>query len=177
MQSVCWDGGSVHRLPHLGFKDAFRMKCLLTFWSITDEEVALKIQQSHARVLMVLVEAFREQTDEPLVTRGFLTAAEIGDRLDGFRNGRVITQEAVVDHIYGLRALLKPHAALIENEASRGYRIAPLGLRVEEIGDKFLKILEVSKVRGASKSTGNIVSFDVEPNMGMRIIPISKAKA
>ncbi len=54
---------------------------------------------------------------------------------------------------------------------------AHLSLRVEEVGDVLVKILEVSKVRGASKTTGNIITFDVEPNMGMRIIPISKAKA
>ncbi|MCH8222416.1 MAG: flagellar accessory protein FlaH [Chloroflexi bacterium] len=54
---------------------------------------------------------------------------------------------------------------------------AHLSLRVEEVGDVLVKILEVSKIRGASKTTGNIITFDVEPNMGMRIIPISKAKA
>lgn len=54
---------------------------------------------------------------------------------------------------------------------------AHLSLRVEEVGDKLVKILEVSKIRGASKTTGNIITFDVEPNLGMRIIPISKASA
>ncbi|MND05126.1 flagellar accessory protein FlaH [compost metagenome] len=50
-------------------------------------------------------------------------------------------------------------------------------LRVEEVGSQLVKVLEVAKVRGATKSTGNIISFDVEPNIGMRIIPITKAKA
>ncbi|MGE0057241.1 MAG: ATPase domain-containing protein [Dehalococcoidia bacterium] len=54
---------------------------------------------------------------------------------------------------------------------------AHLRLRVEEVGSQLVKVLEVSKVRGAAKSTGNIISFDVEPNLGMRIIPIAKAKA
>ncbi len=54
---------------------------------------------------------------------------------------------------------------------------AHLSLRVEEVGDKLVKIMEVSKIRGASKTTGNIITFDVEPNLGMRIIPISKASA
>ena len=30
-------------------------------------------------------------------------------------------------------------------------------------GDQLLKVLEVAKVRGAEFSTGNIISFDVEP--------------
>jgi len=54
---------------------------------------------------------------------------------------------------------------------------AHLQLRVEEVGDQLVKVLEVAKIRGASKSTGNIVTFDVEPNIGMKIIPISKAQA
>jgi flagellar protein FlaH len=54
---------------------------------------------------------------------------------------------------------------------------AHLRLRVEEVGTQLIKVLEVSKVRGAAKSTGNIISFDVEPNLGMRIIPVTKAKA
>jgi flagellar protein FlaH len=54
---------------------------------------------------------------------------------------------------------------------------AHLRLRIEEIGDQLVKVLEVAKVRGAEKSTGNVVSFEVEPGMGMRIVPIAKAKA
>lgn len=54
---------------------------------------------------------------------------------------------------------------------------AHLRLRVEEVGDQLVKALEVAKIRGAEKSTGNVISFDVEPGMGMRIVPITKAKA
>ncbi len=50
-------------------------------------------------------------------------------------------------------------------------------LRIEEVGDKLVKVLEVAKVRGADKNTGNILSFEVEPGMGMRVMPISRAKA
>ena len=54
---------------------------------------------------------------------------------------------------------------------------AHLRLRTEEVGDQLVKVLEVAKIRGAEKSTGNIVSFEVEPGLGMRIVPITKAKA
>ena len=54
---------------------------------------------------------------------------------------------------------------------------AHLRLRIEEVGDQLVKVLEVAKVRGAEKSTGNVVSFEVEPGLGMRIVPITKAKA
>lgn len=54
---------------------------------------------------------------------------------------------------------------------------AHLQLRTEEIGNKLVKTLEVTKVRGADKRTGNIVSFEVEPGWGMRVIPINKIGA
>ena len=54
---------------------------------------------------------------------------------------------------------------------------AHLHLRIEEVGDQMIKSLEVAKIRGARKSTGNIVSFDVDPGFGLRIIPILKVRA
>ncbi|NQE46693.1 putative flagella-related protein H [ANME-1 cluster archaeon GoMg2] len=54
---------------------------------------------------------------------------------------------------------------------------AHLSIRLEEAGDKLIKIMEVAKIRGAQRSTGNIISFDVEPGFGLRIIPIGRAKA
>lgn len=53
---------------------------------------------------------------------------------------------------------------------------AHLQLRTEEVGNKLVKTLEVTKVRGAEQTTGNIVSFEVEPGWGIRVIPINKAK-
>ncbi len=54
---------------------------------------------------------------------------------------------------------------------------AHLVLRMEQVGDRLVKVMEVAKVRNADQSTGNIISFDVEPGLGMKIIPLSKAKA
>jgi flagellar protein FlaH len=54
---------------------------------------------------------------------------------------------------------------------------AHLRLRMETMGTKLMKILEVAKVRGAVQKTGNIVSFDVEPHYGIKVIPYSKARA
>ncbi len=54
---------------------------------------------------------------------------------------------------------------------------AHLVLKMEQVGERLIKIMGVAKVRNADQSTGNVISFDVEPGMGMKIIPISKAKA
>ena len=51
-----------------------------------------------------------------------------------------------------------------------------LKLRLEQVGERLVKVLEVLKVRGADRQTGDIVSFEVEPRLGMRIIPLSKAR-
>lgn len=53
---------------------------------------------------------------------------------------------------------------------------AHLQLRTEEVGKKLVKTLEATKVRGADKTTGNIVSFEVEPGWGMRVIPVSRVR-
>ena len=54
---------------------------------------------------------------------------------------------------------------------------AYLRLRVGEVGNQLLKELEVAKIRGAEQTTGNVIAFDVEPGLGMRIIPMTRAKA
>ena len=52
-----------------------------------------------------------------------------------------------------------------------------LSLRIEEVGNKLVKTMKVAKIRGAQRTTGNIIAFEVEPGFGFRIIPLSKAKA
>lgn len=52
-----------------------------------------------------------------------------------------------------------------------------LELRIEQVGDKRVKTMEVQKLRGARKTTGNMLSFDVNSECGLKIIPVSKVKA
>ena len=49
-------------------------------------------------------------------------------------------------------------------------------LKVETVGDRNVNMMEVSKIRGASKASGNVVSFEVQPGYGMKIIPFSSAQ-
>jgi len=49
-------------------------------------------------------------------------------------------------------------------------------LKLEQMGDRLVKILEVLKVHGAERPTGDVVSFDIEPKLGIRIIPLAKAR-
>lgn len=79
----------------------------------------------------------------------------------------------------GVTILLVIHSHAMSRELLvriRSLCDAHLQLRTEEVRGKLLKTLEVTKVRGADKGTGNILSFEVEPGWGMRLIPISKVK-
>ena len=54
---------------------------------------------------------------------------------------------------------------------------AYLRLQVTASGTNLVKTMEVAKIRGADMRTGNILGFEVEPGMGIRIVPVSRAKA
>ena len=54
---------------------------------------------------------------------------------------------------------------------------AHLNLRIEEIGDQIINVLEIGKIRGAHKTADNLISFSIEAGIGMRIIPISRTRA
>ena len=54
---------------------------------------------------------------------------------------------------------------------------AYLRLTVQSAGNRLIKAMEVAKIRGAEMTTGNITGFDVEPGLGIRIVPITRARA
>lgn len=54
---------------------------------------------------------------------------------------------------------------------------AYLRFQVNASGTSLVKTMEVAKIRGADMRTGNILGFEVEPGMGIRIVPVSRAKA
>lgn len=54
---------------------------------------------------------------------------------------------------------------------------ADVELSMEHEGKRLTKMLEVSTVHKADRPTGNVLSFDIEPYLGMRIIPVTKERA
>jgi len=79
----------------------------------------------------------------------------------------------------GRSIILVAHSYAFEEELlsrTRSVCDARFRLRLEEVGDRMIKLLEVLKVRGADRPTGDVVSFDIEPKIGMRIIPLAKAR-
>jgi flagellar protein FlaH len=126
-------------------------------------ELAQKIEAVPQRCNVVCVDAITNfasaSPDHAIV--GFFTACK---RLCD--DGRVII---VVAHSFAfdekmlvrIRALCSAH----------------LNLRVENAGGRQARVLEVSKIQNAEGMTGNLVYFNVEPQIGMRILPFTKAKA
>lgn len=74
--------------------------------------------------------------------------------------------------------LVAHHYAFEEEILSRSRSVCDthLRLRLEDLGDRMVRSMEVLKVKGADRTTGEVVSFEIEPRTGMRIIPLSKAK-
>jgi len=79
----------------------------------------------------------------------------------------------------GLCIIVVGHSYAFEEDVlsrTRSVCDARFKLRLEAVGDRMIKLMEVLKVRGADQPTGDVVSFDVEPKIGMRVIPLSKAR-
>ncbi len=79
----------------------------------------------------------------------------------------------------GKTILITLHTYAFEEDALvriRSICDAHLLMKKALVGGKYVMMLEVMKVRGARKTTGNIISFEVHPGYGMKIIPISLAK-
>ncbi len=72
-------------------------------------------------------------------------------------------------HSYAINESLRLRAGSIVD--------AHLKLSIEELGGQVVRTLEVSKIRGATKTVGNSVSFSVATGLGLKSIPISKTKA
>ena len=103
----------------------------------------------------------------------FVTHASIEEVLSFFEDCKMLSGQ-------GLSILIVAHSyAFDENVMVRLGSMCDshLRLKIETMGSKMIKVLEVAKVRGAELTTGNIVSFDVEPGLGIKVIPYSKAKA
>ena len=53
---------------------------------------------------------------------------------------------------------------------------AHFSLHIEEVGDKRIKVEDLRIALGPHQITGNSLSFEVEPGLGMQIMPFGKAK-
>ena len=135
---------------------------------------ASKSNLTPGEVFEILLTDLERAGDDTLVVidslTTFITHTSIEDTMSYFENCKDLCDNGMsVVNVVNSYAFGEAELARV-----RSISDAHLRLRTEQMGDMILKVLEVAKVRGAELSTGNIVSFDVEPMLGMRIIPISK---
>ena len=79
----------------------------------------------------------------------------------------------------GVTIIVVAHSYAFEEDMlsrTRSLCDAHFKFKLEQVGDSMIKLMEVLKVRGAERPTGDVVSFDIEPKLGMRIIPLAKAR-
>ena len=133
--------------------------------------------ENGAKSFQILLHAIREQKLQDLVIvdsiTSFIAQSPIGEVVSFF-------QECMGYCSKGMTIALIAHSYAFDEATT--IRIssmcdAHLRLKTETVGDRIMKTCEVAKIRGAQLSTGNVINFDVEPGIGMRIIPFSKASA
>ena len=120
------------------------------------------IEKSDSRELFIVdsITSLLFHFDEQFVLSFLASCRELADL------GRTIM---VTIHSYAIGESLRLRAGSICD--------AHLRLRIEELGKQLVRTLEVAKIRGAVKTVDNAVSFNVEPGLGLKSVPISRTKA
>ncbi len=138
---------------------------------------AMKAKDGARESLRALTTALTKQQDGKIVIidslTSFIAHSSVEDVISFFEECKSFCEG-------GLTIILIAHKhVFLESTLVRIGSMCDAHLRLSTVtvGDKIAKTLEVSKIRGAHSTTGNVISFDVEPSFGMRIIPLSKAKA
>ncbi len=52
-----------------------------------------------------------------------------------------------------------------------------ISLSMKEVGGRMVRFISINKLRGALKPTNTIISFEVDPAFGIKVLPFSQAKA
>lgn len=120
------------------------------------------IEESDRRDLFIVdsITPLLFQFDERYVLSFLASCKELAEL------GRTII---VTLHSYAIGEALRFRASSIVD--------AHLRLRIEDLGQRLVRTLEVTKIRGALKTADNAVSFTVQSGMGLKSVPISKTRA
>ena len=109
--------------------------------------------------------------------------------VDAITNLASISEEASIMSFFhdcknlcgtGRTVILVAHASAFEEKLLirlRSLCDAHFSLKVENSSGKQIRILEVSKIHNADLATGDVISFMVEPGMGIKILPMNKVRA
>ncbi|RLF10063.1 MAG: flagellar accessory protein FlaH [Thermoprotei archaeon] len=152
-------------------KGTFRIMELHTRGIVWDQNVA----KYYLNVLLDFIK--RDKWSQAFIIDSLsyiLIKAKDDDVLDFFSTCRNLTD------IVGKTFFIALHPYAVSQEMLiriRSICDGHLMLSIREMRDRTFRILEVLKLRGANKATGIIVSFEVDPAFGIKVLPFSQAKA
>ena len=137
---------------------------------------AKKMNQTlHGTILPMITRCIQEGVDLVVIDAltHYATQSSVDEVISFFQECKTFSDR-------GLSVVCSAHSYAFD-ESSLG-RVgamcdAHIKLGKETMGNRMVNVMEVAKIRGAAARTGNIVSFDVEPGLGIKPIPFSKAKA
>ena len=136
----------------------------------------MEVAKLRGQALVKLIQAVKAEDDRDMVFVDSLTPCIVRNDVDNILSyfeecKRLCSSRKTIINVIHSHAVSKEVLVRMQSLCD-----AHLRLRTEEVGERLIKTMEVSKIRGASKTTGNIVSFEIEPGWGMKVIPISKAQ-
>ncbi len=102
-----------------------------------------------------------------------LTYADTSNVLNFMKRLRLLTSS-------GKTIILTMHPRAVEDYLAskiRGICDGYIKVRNEAIGGRILKVMSVIKMRGMPAGAETSITFDVDPAMGIKIVPIKAAKA
>lgn len=132
-------------------------------------------QTLHGTILPMITKCIQEGVDLVVIDSltHYATQSSVDEVISFFQECKTFADR-------GLSVVCSAHTyAFDESSISRVGAMCDAHLRLhkETLGTRMVNIMEVAKIRGATARTGNIISFDVEPGLGIKPIPFSKAKA
>ncbi len=103
----------------------------------------------------------------------FVTGGDQEDILTFLSRLRMISEKSSVSMVFTVHPYALTQETLIR---IRSLADAHFLLSIKEVGDKIFKTMQVLKIRGASKSSSQTISFDVDPAFGIKILPYTQVK-
>ncbi len=103
----------------------------------------------------------------------FVTGGDQEDVLTFLSRLRMICEKSEVSMVLTVHPYALTQETLIR---IRSLADAHFLLSIKEVGDKIFKTMQILKVRGASKSSSQTISFDVDPVFGIKILPYTQVK-
>ena len=123
---------------------------------------ASRLKPSPSRVFDVILNKLKDRPGALVIVDSlttFIKHSSIDDTMAYFENSKILCNLGLtIVNVVNSYAFDQADLARVRSICD-----AHRSLCIVIAGDQLLKVLEVAKVRGAEFSTGNIISFDVEP--------------